>query len=119
MSGRLRDKYRTFKSGAEKRKLKITKEHQHERQKNSLFKFFKKDQNYSTAGSGQIERQINKNFQLSDSDDNINSEKVQSSDSDDDEYENIKLNDDLQPKVDIESKEVPEEENCDNDDPGN
>lgn len=43
--GRLRDKYRKFKSGGEKRKLKIAKEHQNERQKNSLLKFFKKDQN--------------------------------------------------------------------------
>jgi len=106
MSGRLRDKYWTFKSGAEKRKLKITKKNQHERQKNSLFKFFKKYQNYSIARSSQIESQINKNFQLSDRDDNINSEKVQSSDSDDGEYENIKLNDNLQPKEDIEIRLV-------------
>jgi len=33
MSGRLRDKYQKLKSGIEKRKLKITIEHQNERQK--------------------------------------------------------------------------------------
>jgi len=33
MSGRLRDKYRKFKSGGEKRKLKIAIEHQNKRQK--------------------------------------------------------------------------------------
>lgn len=41
-------------SGGKKRKLKITKEHQNEHQKN-LFKFFKKDQNHTIADSGQIE----------------------------------------------------------------
>lgn len=45
MSSRLRDKYRKCKSVGEKRKLKIAIEHQNERYKNSLFKFFKKDQN--------------------------------------------------------------------------
>lgn len=54
MSCRLWNKYRKFKSGGEKRKLQITKEHQNERQQNSLFKFLKKDQNYTIVDSGQM-----------------------------------------------------------------
>ncbi|VVC39041.1 Hypothetical protein CINCED_3A019534 [Cinara cedri] len=76
MSGRLRDKYRQFKSGSEKRKRKFAIEHQNERQINSLFKFFKKHHNDDTiADSGEIESE-NANLQLSDSA-NVNSEKVE------------------------------------------
>ncbi|XP_050548537.1 uncharacterized protein LOC126910199 [Daktulosphaira vitifoliae] len=44
MSGRLRDKYRKFKSGAEKRKLKNVQKEQGKLLKNSLCKFLNKDQ---------------------------------------------------------------------------
>lgn len=122
MSGRFRDIYQKFKSGAQKRKIKTIKKHQDERQKNSLFKFLKKDENDSIAGSSQIESQINLDFQSSDSD-NVSSEKVQvqstRSYSDSDEYKNVPLvSGDLQPKKDIESRKVQEEEN-NNEDPGN
>jgi hypothetical protein len=39
MVDRLGDKFCQFESGVEKRKLKMTKEHHHERQKSSLFNF--------------------------------------------------------------------------------
>ncbi|KAL4153090.1 hypothetical protein QTP88_000923 [Uroleucon formosanum] len=117
--------------GGEKQKLKIAIEHQNGRQKNSLFKFFKKDLNDTIADSGQIESQINANLQLSDSDD-VNFEKVEvqcnthkkvevqyNSDCDEYENENVQLvSDDLRPKEDIESRKVLEK-GYNNDDPGN
>jgi len=98
MSGRWRDKYRKFISGGEKRKLKIAieLEHQNGRQKNSLFKFFKKDLNDTIADSGQIESQINANLQLSDSDD-VNFEKVEvQCNTVSDKYENVPIADSVQ-----------------------
>jgi hypothetical protein len=95
MSSRLRYKYRKFKSVGVKRKLKIAIEHKNKRQKNSLFKFLKKNQNDSNdtiVDSGQIESRINVNLQLSHSDD-VNTEKVEvQSNSVSDEYEHVPTN---------------------------